>query len=551
MTCLRAAVAIAALLIVSLASPAQEMPLAPSLAPTPTPVPTPATAPSGPRQDSALRFDVEVIDAPARTFFQGLADGTPYNMMVDPGISGRVSLTLKHVTIEETLAATRDLYGYDFRRTAAGFLVLPATIQSRLYHLNYLDLQRYGVSKTRVSSGQVSQGDNSQYNSGSTGSSTTSAAATNVDQNGKQIVSLTGTAVMTRVDSDFWTGIEADLKTIVGSHPDHSLIINRQSGIIMVRALPRELRDVDDYLQRTSDSVSRQVVLEARIVEVELNSAYQAGINWASIAKAGGGKLFFGQAAPAGGFDGNLLTPAGKPVTVGPGNPVTSFLQNTLGGPFTIAADFTDFSAFIELLSTQGQTHVLSSPRVSTLQNQKAIIKAGTDEFFVTKVTSNTVTGTATSTSHDVELTPFFSGVALDVTPQIDDDGMVLLHVHPAVSEVTDQVKTLTLTGETDVLPLALSQIRESDSIVKARSGQLIVIGGLMSEKRENQSYSTPLLGDVPLLGKLFRSERKRTTTVELVILLRPLVMTDADWPTLVREPTERISKLQQQRKPK
>jgi MSHA biogenesis protein MshL len=336
----------------------------------------------------------------------------------------------------------------------------------------------------------------------------------------------------------------------VGPQPDHNLIINRQSGIIMVRAPPRELRDVDDYLQRTSDSVSRQVVLEARIVEVELDSAYQAGINWTALARAGGGNLFFGQAAPAAGFNGNLLTPAGKPVTVAPGNPLTGFVQNSLGGAFTLAADFTDFNTFIELLSTQGQTHVLSSPRVSTLQNQKAIIKAGSDEFFVTKVTSNTVTGTATSTSHDVELTPFFSGVALDVTPQISDDSMVLLHVHPAVSEVTDQVKTLTLTGETDTLPLALSQIRESDSIVKARSGQLIVIGGLMSEKHVNQNYRTPLLGDLPLLGKLFRSEQKQSTTVELVILLRPLVVTDADWPALVREPTERISKLQQQHPP-
>jgi MSHA biogenesis protein MshL len=465
MTSLRAAVAVAALLTISLASPAQEAP--PAAAPAPTAAP-PLTS-SALRLDSDVRFDVEVIDAPARAFFQGLADGTPYNMIVHPEVSGQVSLTLKHVTLEETLAAARDLYGYDFRRTAAGYLILPATIQSRLYHLNYLDLQRYGVSKTRVSSGQVSQSDNSQYGNGIAGSSAATAAAPTGDQSGKQIANLTGTAVMTRVDSDFWTGIEADLKAIVGPQPDHRLIINRQSGIIMVRALPRELRDVDDYLQRTSDSVSRQVVLEARIVEVELNSAYQAGINWASIAKAGGGALFFGQAAPAAGFGGNLLTPAGNSVTVAPGNPVVGFMQNTLGGAFTVAADFTDFNAFIELLATQGQTHVLSSPRVSTLQNQKAIIKAGSDEFFVTRVTSNTVTGTATSTSHDVELTPFFSGVALDVTPQIDDDGMVLLHVHPAVSEVTDQVKTLTLTGETDILPLALSQIRESDSIVKAR----------------------------------------------------------------------------------
>jgi MSHA biogenesis protein MshL len=533
MKCLRAALAALLLIIVSLEAPAQEAPTEASTARTPS------TAP----KDDESRFDVNVNDAPARAFFQGLADGTPYNILVDPQVGGLVSLTLKHVTFEEALAAARDLYGYDFRRTVAGFLILPATIQSRLYHLNYLDLQRFGVSKTRISSGQVSQGDNSQYGANATSASAGAASAPPTDQN-QRPVDLTGTAVMTRMDSDFWGGVEADLKLIVGPLPDHNLIVNRQSGIVMVRALPRELRDVDDYLRRTADSVSRQVVLEARIVEVELDSAYQAGINWAKIAKVGSGALFFGQASPAGGFGGNLLTQPGTTVNVSPGNPVTGFVNNTLGGAFTFAADFTDFNAFIQLLGTQGQTHVLSSPRVSTLQNQKAIIKAGSDEFFVTKVTSNTVTGTATSTSHDVELTPFFSGVALDVTPQIGDDGMVLLHVHPAVSEVTDQVKTLTLTGETDVLPLALSQIRESDSIVKARSGQLIVIGGLMREQHTNQNYRIPLLGDVPLVGKLFRSEQKKSTTSELVILLRPLVIDDAEWPALVSEPTERIDSL-------
>ena len=504
-----------------------------------------APLPNLPPEDREVRFDVAVDDAPARAFFQGLADGSSYNILVDPEVTGRVSVNLKHVTLQEALGAARDLYGYDFRHTATGFLILPATIQSRLYHLNYLDLQRYGVSKTRVSSGQVSQGDNSQYSGNSTSAAAASSAAS-VDQNGKPAVDLTGTAVMTRMDSDFWSGIEADLKAIVGAQPGHNLIINRQSGIIMVRALPRELRDVDDYLQRTADSVSRQVVLEARIIEVELNSAYQAGINWAAIAKLGAGTLFFGQSSPPGGFGNNLLTQPGTTVNVTPGNPVTGFTNNTLGGAFTFAANFTDFNEFIQLLSTQGQTHVLSSPRVSTLQNQKAIIKAGSDEFFVTKVTSNTVTGTATSTSHDVELTPFFSGVALDVTPEIGDDGMVLLHVHPAVSDVTDQVKTLTLTGETDVLPLALSQIRESDSIVKARSGQLIVIGGLMREQHTNQNYKTPVLGDLPLIGKLFRSEQKQSTTSELVILLRPLVVSDTDWPTLVREPTDRLNTLRQ-----
>jgi MSHA biogenesis protein MshL len=187
---------------------------------------------------------------------------------------------------------------------------------------------------------------------------------------------------------------------------------------------------------------------------------------------------------------------------------------------------------------------VLSSPRVSTLHNQKAIIKAGSDEFFVTGVKSDTTTGTSTNTSLNVELTPFFSGVALDVTPQIGEDGTVLLHIHPTVSEVSDQSKRVNFGGGSSDLPLALSQIRESDSVVRARSGQLIVIGGLMRETRRRADYRTPLLGDVPLLGRLFRSEREQTRTVELVLLLRPLVPTDADWERLAQEPQDRASAL-------
>jgi MSHA biogenesis protein MshL len=280
-----------------------------------------------------------------------------------------------------------------------------------------------------------------------------------------------------------------------------------------------------------------------------LNDAYQAGINWAAVLRDGNKQYFLGQSAPPGGFDGDLLAPNGDRVTVAPGNPIDGFVQNTLGGAFTLAANFADFNAFIELLGLQGRTRVLSSPRVSTLHNQKAVIKAGTDEFFVTGVSSDTTTGEATTTTVDLELTPFFSGVALDVTPQISESGNVLMHIHPTVSDVTDQQKELSVRGQTDSLPLALSQIRESDSIVKAHSGQVIVIGGLMRETRRRQDYKMPLLGDVPGLGRLFRSQRDTNSTVELVILLRPLVVNDADWPKLVQEPTDRIDALTKQGK--
>ena len=314
------------------------------------------------------------------------------------------------------------------------------------------------------------------------------------------------------------------------------MVINRQSGVVVVRAMPNELRDVADYLRKTQSTVTRQVVLEAKIVEVELNSGFQAGINWTPLVTKGNKTVVLRPERPARRLRWRSVRAAGQPrCRDRPAIPSIGQIVNSLGGAFTLASDFTDFNAFIELLDAQGRTRVLSSPRVSTLHNQKAIIKAGTDEFFVTGVSSNTTTGESTTTSLDVELTPFFSGVALDVTPQISDDGTVLLHIHPTVSEVTDQSKRISFGGATSDLPLALSQIRESDSIVRAHSGQVIVIGGLMRETRQRNDYKTPLLGDVPGLGNLFRSKRDLTSTVELVILLRPVVVDDGDWAAMVR----------------
>jgi len=495
----------------------------------------------------APRFDIAVVNAPAKSFFLGLVRGTPYNLVVHPDVAGTISLDLKHVTVPEVLEMTRELYGYDYQQVAAGWIVLPAALQTRMYYVNYPDLERSGSSRTRVSSGQLAPSGNSSSNyNGLIDPSGNQFQQNNGNANNRSgNPSQTGTTIDTKYKVNFWSDLESSLRAMLPQDPQHSVVVNAEAGVIAVRGMPSELNDVAKFLAKIQTTVSRQVILEAKIIEVDLNNDYQAGINWSSVLNNGGQTYFTGVSSPST-FSGNLLAPSGPTVNVSPGNPVTGLISNTLGGAFTFALDTKDFSAYVNLLQVQGNTRVLSSPRVSTLNNQKAVIKSGSDQFFVTNVTSNTVASTATSTNNAIELTPFFSGVALDVTPQVDDDGSVILHIHPTVSAVTSQNLVVTVQGQTDTLPLALSQIRESDSVVRARSGQVIVIGGLMTTLKSNTDYQVPFLGSIPGLGNLFKSKQTTNTKTELVILLKPIVVGDdgAEWTPLVKSSIDNAKKL-------
>jgi len=193
--------------------------------------------------------------------------------------------------------------------------------------------------------------------------------------------------------------------------------------------------------------------------------------------------------------------------------------------------DVIDLTQLLDLLETQGNVQVLSSPRISTVNNQKAIIRVGSDEFFVTGISNNT-TATAASIQNtpQIDLESFFSGIALDVTPQIAADGDVILHVHPIVSDVEDQLKEIQFGDEFFTLPLALRDVRESDSIVRARSGQVVVLGGLMQEITVDVVGKQPILGDIPVIRGLFKTMETRNVKTELVILMRPIVVDDQTW---------------------
>lgn len=476
------------------------------------------------------RFDLVVKGAPAQDVFMAIVSGTRYSMLVHPDVAGAISVNLKNVSVPEALSAIRELYGYDYTIDNRRVVVQPLTPQTRIFKVNYLAGTRAGASDTRVISGSVSSASGTGAVGGSAGGSTQK--------------SLETSKINTTLNSDFWGELKLALDAIVGE--SGKVIVSPQSGVVVVKAAPRTMRDVERFLKATALAVERQVMLEAKIVEVQLKDGFQTGINWSVLHN---GQHKYSAGANSGNFD--LLTGAAQGSladVLGSGLPAAA---GTSGGLFGLAFQTKSFAALINFLETQGSVHVLSSPRIATLNNQKAVLKVGTDDFFVTNVSTTTNTGGAgTTTTPSVTLQPFFSGIALDVTPQIGEKGRITLHVRPSVSVVTEKIKNIDAGGGNGrlTLPLASSAVSETDSIVQVEDGRIVAIGGMMKQSFDGSANRVPGLGSVPLLGHLFGNTSRSSNKSELVILIKPTIIdSQEDWQADAEATRVRLEKIERQ----
>jgi MSHA biogenesis protein MshL len=526
------------------------------------------------------RFDLSVNAAPASQVFMSLVAGTRYSMLVHPSVGGAITINLKDVNLREALDSIRDLYGYEYKIDGTRIFIQPAGIQTRVFQVNYLSAQRRGVSQLRVTSTTLSQSTGGGLTPGLTSSlaGTIGGAAGTGAQNTGSGSTLGGPLIgdsarlTTNQEAIFWSDLcEALAALALGSDSasavapaaqapedrqrgicnrrgagERSMVVSPHSGVIVIRATPPELRAVDNYLRATRLAVERQVMLEAKIIEVTLSEQFQSGINWAVFNRNGGvGQISRPEVPPQ--VQGELTAEQLRALAK------AQLLNGASGAVVGLAVATPNFAALLTFLETQGNVQVLSSPRVATLNNQKAVLKVGDEQLFVSNVSvtpvSNATTGAITNALATPQFSPYFSGIVLDVTPQIDENGNITLHVHPSINDVANVQTSVDLGFGAVTLPTAKSTIRETDTIVRVADGSIVAIGGLMRTEINDQRNGMPGVPDSGVAGILFRNTNRVVQKKELVILLKPTIVDaerggDQD----LRETEERMRKLYPQR---
>jgi MSHA biogenesis protein MshL len=541
------------------------------------------------------RVSITSPNLPADIFFNSLVAETEFGVAISADVDVNINLSLPNVTIEEAMDTVADIYNLDITRRGNIFSVRPGGLRTQQFTINYLNVQRAGSSSTAVTGAGgggggggiggiggggiggggigLGQGINSNFvnsaNNGAFGGGLGGGiSAGNFGGRGVGGVGGIGggSGIQTSTSSDFWSDLEFAISNLIGvqsggassgsaaptgggfggfgggagarnqanlTEEGKSVLVQPLTGIIIVTAYPRDLERVEQFINAAQEALQREVIIQIQFLEVILNKGYQYALDFNTFGAQANNVV-----TGSGEFDGTAEGLLGSNNRIASELASGDFGIEGIGNPLQISTNFTDFDAVFRLLQTRGTTQIISSPQLRALNNQKAVFQVGDQEFFQTSSGSTTVAaGTNTTTNANSQLQQFFSGISMDITPQISIDGDITLHVHPIVSAVDEQSKNIS--GE--AVPLARTSTREIDSVIKADNGRIVVLGGLAFERNLNDVAGIPGISNVPVVGDLLEQQQSQSVRSEFIILLKPIIANTEGDRAILEQSNERF----------
>lgn len=441
-------------------------------------------------------FTFSLREADIKDVLRAIAKQTGYNMIIEPDVKGICTVDLKEVTMQKALEYILDPLNFVFKIEDKTVYVSKPKIETRFFPLNYVTLTKLGKSTVTGSS---------------TGQATTGATGGTAQQSASSgIINL-----QTISEADLWKTLEDNIKMLLS--PDGKYTINRHASIVMVMDYLKNIKNIAAFLEAIEGTVQRQVMIEAKIVEVTLTEETSEGINWAAINMKwlDNFRVNIEQA---------LVSPQTRYFNIP--KVYDTFDPTKFPSPpssyFRFGVTRGDFDAFIDLLKTTYKLNFISTPKISTLNNQRAVIKVAQDDVYFDY--SSTSTTSATTSGFTTKFVTV--GLILDVTPQIDNNGNILMNIHPVLTDKIAQVEMPVPAGTTGGKAyVPILAVREVDTIVKVREGETVIIAGLIQNKSSVQDIGVKDLSDIPLIGRLFRKEDKSIKKTELVIFLTPKII--------------------------
>jgi MSHA type pilus biogenesis protein MshL len=443
---------------------------------------------------SPLRTRIVSISArntPLRDVLHVIAEAANLNLVMEKGVVPEtpITMTLKEVMVEDALNTTFAAVDY-FYSVKDNMLIVQATT-TRVFELGHPAItQTYSTSV----GGDILSG-------------AASVAGGSGEINGSVTQSIKGDTEA----FNFWEVVEKSISNIIGTGQmptdralQQGVIINRMTGTIFVTATKKNLENVEQYIDTIRKAISRQVMIEARIIEVQLSEGLQYGIDWSFIADQSNlGKITIGAT------DFSSVIDTGLPV----------FQVDIIG---------TDFSSILKALQQQGEVRTLSNPRINIMNGQTSLLSVGRARNFISKVETITTASTSPLTTFSVETSDVLSGMVLGIAPYITEDGEISMAITPIISDLVDLENVSIGDGaQATQISLPTVDLRELSTTVRVRDGEMVVIGGLISKKESLQDKQVPLLGSIPWVGGLFKSRDMVEERTELVVLIQPKIVSE------------------------